>query len=51
MTIDTLERSEISKTKTSGKNLVARWLVDENSRLYCQWVLEDLEGKANRTTQ
>ena len=23
------------------KRLVARWLVDENSKLYCQWMIED----------
>jgi hypothetical protein len=22
------------------QNLVARWLLDENARLYCQWLLE-----------
>ena len=21
--------------------LIARWLVDENSKLYCQWIIED----------
>jgi hypothetical protein len=21
--------------------LVARWLVDENSKLYCEWIIED----------
>lgn len=23
------------------KRLVARWLVDKNSKLYCQWMIED----------
>ena len=23
------------------KRLVARWLADENSQLYCQWIIED----------
>jgi hypothetical protein len=22
------------------QNLVARWLLDENAKLYCQWLLE-----------
>lgn len=27
---------------TENRNrLVARWLIDENSKLYCQWVTED----------
>ena len=24
------------------KRLVARWLVDKNSKLYCQWITEEL---------
>ena len=41
----------ITKTKTTApqsevkilkrKSLIARWLKDENSKLYCQWVVED----------
>jgi hypothetical protein len=26
---------------TAKKRLVARWLVDRNSKIYCQWVVED----------
>jgi hypothetical protein len=28
-------------TKARKHRLVARWLTDENSKLYCQWVIED----------
>jgi hypothetical protein len=28
-------------TKARKHRLVARWLMDENSQLYCQWVIED----------
>ena len=27
--------------KSRKGRLVARWLTDENSKLYCQWVIED----------
>jgi hypothetical protein len=27
--------------KTRKNRFVARWLMDENSQLYCQWVIED----------
>lgn len=27
--------------KSQKRKLVARWLVDENSKLFCQWVIED----------
>jgi len=27
--------------KSRKSRLVARWLTDENSKLYCQWVIED----------
>lgn len=27
--------------KSRKNRLVARWLTDENSKLYCQWVIED----------
>lgn len=27
--------------KFRKSRLVARWLTDENSQLYCQWVVED----------
>lgn len=28
-------------TKFCRNRLVARWLTGENSKLYCQWVIED----------
>jgi hypothetical protein len=28
-------------TKSRRNRLVARWLTDENSKLYCQWGIED----------
>lgn len=28
-------------TKSDKKRLVAQWLVDDNSQLYCQWVTKD----------
>jgi hypothetical protein len=28
-------------TKPERKQLIARWLVDENSQLYCKWVTKD----------
>lgn len=28
-------------TQSCKSRLVARWLVDENLKLYCQWVTED----------
>jgi hypothetical protein len=27
--------------KTRKNRFVARWLMDENSKFYCQWVIED----------
>ncbi|MEG3849702.1 hypothetical protein QT971_25150 [Microcoleus sp. herbarium19] len=27
--------------KAPKHHFVARWLMDENSKLYCQWVIED----------
>jgi hypothetical protein len=27
--------------KTHNNHLVARWLIDENSKLYCQWLKEN----------
>ncbi|MGL5803946.1 MAG: hypothetical protein ACRC2R_23575 [Xenococcaceae cyanobacterium] len=49
MTIQTLENQTIASgelPKAIAQNnrklgLVARWLVDRNSQLYCQWVLEN----------
>ncbi len=35
----TASQSEVKILKR--KSLVARWLKDENSKLYCQWVVED----------
>jgi len=31
----------ISTAKLTKKQLVAIWLVDENSRLYCKWTTKD----------
>ena len=28
-------------SQTRNNRLVARWLTDENSKLYCQWMIED----------
>lgn len=28
-------------TKSDKKQLIARWLVDENFKLYCKWVAKD----------
>ncbi|NJK50693.1 hypothetical protein HC931_23540 [Candidatus Gracilibacteria bacterium] len=42
MTIKQLNRPAIAKI--NQKKLVARWLRDNNSRLYCQWILEDCEA-------
>ena len=54
MTITQLEKTAIASsnsqelntlprltTKYGKKQLVAQWLVDENSKLYCQWVTKD----------
>ena len=54
MTITQLEKTAIASsnsqesntlptltTKSDKKQLVARWLFDENSKLYCQWVTKD----------
>jgi hypothetical protein len=30
-----------SSLKTQNNRLVARWLIDENSKIYCQWVREN----------
>jgi len=35
----TASQSEVKILKR--KSLVARWLKDENYKLYCQWVVED----------
>jgi hypothetical protein len=42
--VDTAPASDILSTLVTKKRrncLVARWLIDENSKLYCQWVIED----------
>ncbi|MGL5871965.1 MAG: hypothetical protein ACRC2R_06295 [Xenococcaceae cyanobacterium] len=48
MTTKELERSAIATqeksptiTQNNRKNLVARWIVDEKSKLFCQWVFEN----------
>ncbi len=49
MTIQTLENQTIASgelpfaiaKKNRKQRLVARWQIDRNSKLYCQWVLED----------
>jgi hypothetical protein len=48
MTTKDLERSVIATQEKSPtiaqnqrKTLLARWIVDENSKLFCQWVFEN----------
>lgn len=31
----------LQTNKAKNKQLVAKWLVDENSRLYCKWITKD----------
>jgi hypothetical protein len=40
---DALAKAELSQSIANPpqKRLVARWLVDENSKLYCQWIIEN----------
>jgi hypothetical protein len=38
---DFSQESMIANPQAKQKKLVARWLKDENSKLYCQWVFED----------
>ena len=40
---DTLAATMVSPSIANPpkKRLVARWLVDENSKLYCKWIIED----------
>jgi hypothetical protein len=39
--IDFSQRQIATNTKPEQKKLTARWLLDENSKLFCQWVFED----------
>lgn len=42
VTISESEKKAIAPIEpTTKKRLVARWLVDRNSKIYCQWVVED----------
>lgn len=42
MNINIKEKNTTTSLKeTQQKCLAARWLLDENSKLYCQWVVED----------
>jgi hypothetical protein len=49
MTANKLNRFAIAKIHQ--KNLVARWLLDKHSRLYCQWILEDCEVNSPEISQ
>jgi hypothetical protein len=42
-TINTHELDTVAEpiAKARKHRFVARWLRDENSKLYCQWVIED----------
>jgi hypothetical protein len=37
----TLNTVAVPTPQPRRNRLVARWLTDENSKLYCQWVIED----------
>jgi hypothetical protein len=39
--IDFSQRQITTHTKSERKKLIARWVLDENSKLFCQWVFED----------
>ncbi|MGL4618117.1 MAG: hypothetical protein ACRCZS_03530 [Chroococcidiopsis sp.] len=39
--IDFSQRQITTNTKPEQKKLTARWLLDENSKLFCQWVFEN----------
>lgn len=32
------QQSSVTSSKPETRHLVARWLRDENDRLYCEWV-------------
>jgi hypothetical protein len=49
MTANKLNRFAIAKI--DREKLVARWLLDKNSRLYCQWILEDCEVNSHESSQ
>lgn len=49
MTANLLKRPAIAKI--DREKLVARWLLDKNSQLYCQWILEDYEVNSHESSQ
>jgi hypothetical protein len=38
---DFSQKQITTNTKPKRKKRIARWLFDENSKLFCQWISED----------